>query len=94
MTYMACVRNKTTKKIEVLTMDYPSKKAFAADIKGNGYSIRFICLPEEFDEACDKWHEACERSKAYHNAEYAAYKDGAKRMGMTIQQYKAWLKAE
>ena len=68
MTYMACVRDKITKKLEVLTMDYPSKKDFAADIKANGYSIRFICLPEEFDEACEKWDQRNERSKAYHKA--------------------------
>ena len=94
MMYIACVRDKATKKIEVIEKDYDNKKDFEIDLRCNGYRIRFITTPEKFDEACEKYHNACERSKAYHKAEYAVYKDYGKKNGMTFQQYKAWLKAE
>lgn len=94
MMYIASVRNKKTRELTIITRDYETKKEFEEDLRGNGYSIRFITTEDKFDEDCEKWHQRNERSKDYHNVEYAVYKDDAKRMGMTIPQYKAWLKAE
>lgn len=63
-TYIASVRNKITKKIEIITKEYHTKKEFAEDLRFNGYRIRFITTPEKFDDDCDKYHRSCERSKA------------------------------
>lgn len=62
------------RKLEIITMDYPTKKAFAEDLRGNGYRIRFISTPEKFDEDCEKYHQACELTKAIHKAQYEAKK--------------------
>lgn len=78
-------------KIQIIEKEYPTKKAFAEDLRGNGYRIRFISTPEKFDEDCEKYHEAVEKTKMIHKIQYETYKDGAKRMNMTISQYKAWL---
>lgn len=92
MKYMACVRDKITKKIEIITMDYPTKKAFAEDIRANGYGIRFISTPEKFDEDCEKYHRSCEKTKAHHKVKYDCEKRFAAEHRMTIKQYRAWIK--
>lgn len=91
-TYVACVT--LNGKIEVLTMEYPTKKAFAEDLRGNGYRIRFISTPEKFDEDCEKYHAAVEKTKRIHKVQYECYKNYGKKNGMTFKQYRAWLKGE
>lgn len=68
MMYIASVRNKKTRELTIITSDYETKKEFEEDLRGNGYSIRFITTEDKFDEDCAKWHAANERSKAYHKA--------------------------
>lgn len=91
-TFMACVT--LNGKVEVLTMEYPTKKAFAADIRANGYKIQFISTPEKFDEDCEKYHEAVEKTKRIHKAQYDTYKNSAMRNEITFKEWRAWLKAE
>ena len=56
MKYIAAV--KWEGKIEIIERDtYTSKKAFAADLRANGYKVRFISTEEKFDEDCTKYHE-------------------------------------
>lgn len=69
MKYVASVRNKDTNKLEVITReDYSSKKSFEADLKRNGYKIRFISTEDKFDEDCDKYNSKLERAKAVRKA--------------------------
>lgn len=69
MKYVASVRNKDTNKLEVITReDYSSKKSFEADLKGNGYKIRFISTEDKFDEDCDKYNHKLEVAKAARKA--------------------------
>lgn len=78
-------------KLEIIEREYPTKKAFAEDLRGNGFRIRFISTPETFDDDCYKYHDAVEKTKRIHKAQYDSLKDSAKRMGMTVKEYKAWL---
>jgi hypothetical protein len=69
MKYVASVRNKDTNKLEVITReDYSSKKSFEADLKRNGYKIRFISTEDKFDEDCDKYNSKLESAKAARKA--------------------------
>lgn len=63
MIYTASVKNKETKKIEVITSDYPNKKAFAFDLRRNGYSVRFISTEKNFDHDCEKYYEKLEAKR-------------------------------
>lgn len=63
MIYTASVKNKETKKIEVITSDYPNKKAFAFDLRRNGYSVRFISTEKNFDRDCEKYYEKLESKR-------------------------------
>lgn len=69
MKYVASVRNKDTNKLEVITReDYSSKKSFEADLKRNGYKVRFISTEDKFDEDCDKYNSKLESAKAARKA--------------------------
>lgn len=92
MKYIASVRNKTTRKLEIIERDYPNKKEFELDLRGNGYSIRFITTEDKFDEDCEKWHRRSEECSARHKAVHAAHKEAAARMNMTVKQYEEFIK--
>lgn len=93
--YIASVRDKETKEIMLIEREYKNKKDFEIDLRMSGYSIRFITTPDKFDEACDKWYEACEKSKRRHQAINEIYKDGAAKYGISAahyrRAYKAWV---
>lgn len=91
--YIASVRDKETKKLQLIEREYNRKSDFYNDLRNSGYSVRFITTEEKFDEDCEKWHEKNERSKRYHNAIYASDKMHAEKMNMTVAQYRAWCKA-
>ena len=62
MVYIAAVKDTYTGKVEIIERDsYTSKKAFATDLRGNGYKVRFITTEENFDDDCIKYHEKIER---------------------------------
>lgn len=90
--YIASVRDKETKKIVIIERDYPNVAAFKSDLYGNGYSVRFITTPDKFDEACEKWNTYCEISKATKKEIYASDKRHAENLGMTVAEYRNWLK--
>ena len=93
MLYIASVRDKETKKLQLIEREYNRKSDFYNDLRNNGYSVRFITTEEKFDEDCEKWHEKNELSKRYHNAIYASDKMHAEKMNMTVAEYRAWCKA-
>lgn len=90
MKYIAAVTLE--RKLEIIEREYPTKKAFAEELRANGYRVQFISTPEKFDEDCTKYHNAVEKTKAIHKAVYECHKKEAKRMHMTIKEYKSWLK--
>lgn len=59
MKYIALVRSKDTKQTEILEMDYPSKKAFKKDIRGNGLVLvhNFVYTPEEWQKMINEDRE-------------------------------------
>lgn len=63
MKYIASVRNKETRELTTITSEYPNKKEFAEDLRGNGYSIRFISTEDKFDADCEKWLLAMTQAK-------------------------------
>jgi hypothetical protein len=88
MKLIASVRNKETREIEVIEKEYETKKAFERDLKGNGYSIRFIATPEKFDEACYKWYENNEKVKLIEKTRYNMDKEMAEKANMTVSEYR------
>ena len=90
--YIACVRDNETKEIKVFEREYKNKKDFAMDLKGNGYSIRFISTEENFDEDCAKFEERMEDWKIRCKALYETYKTCGKPRGLTFKEWKEELK--
>lgn len=86
--YIASVRNKDTKELMLIEREYDKKKDFEIDLRMNGFSIRFITTPDKFDEACEKWYQACEQSKIRHQAVNSYYKEQAEKYGISTAHYK------
>lgn len=91
--YIVSVRDKETKKLQLIEREYNRKSDFYNDLRNNGYSVRFITTEEKFDEDCEKWHEKNELCKRIHKNIYASDKMHAEKMNMTVTQYRAWCKA-
>lgn len=91
--YIASVRDKETKKLQLMEREYDRKSDFYNDLRNNGYSVRFITTEEKFDEDCEKWHEKNELCKRIRKNIYASDKMHAEKMNMTVTQYRAWCKA-
>lgn len=89
--YIASVRDKETRELKIIEMEYPTAKAFREDLYGNGYRVRFITTEEKFDEDCEKYHRQWEINKKIKNAQYACDKEHAERLGMTVAQYRRWI---
>lgn len=49
----------------IIERDYPTKKDFYSDLRGNGYKVKFIASADnyEFDIACEKYHERLEKKR-------------------------------
>lgn len=90
--YVASVRDKETKKLMIIEREYDRKADFESDLRGNGFAIRFISTPEKFDEDCEKYAARWEMNKAVKNAIYANDKESAKKMNMSVKEYRQWLK--
>lgn len=90
--YIASVRDKETRELKIIEMEYPTAKAFREDLYGNGYRVRFITTEEKFDEDCEKYHRRWEINKKIKNEIYASLKKYADKRGMTVAEYKRWLK--
>ena len=55
MMLMASVRYEG--EIQVVKNDtFTTKRAYADALRGNGYRVRFIAKPEEFDEVCENFY--------------------------------------
>ena len=95
MKYIASVRDKETKKILLIEREYEKKKDFEVDLKMNGYAIRFITMPDKFNETCDKYYQAQEERKRKYQAQSLYYKECAKKYNISVAHYKraynAWI---
>ena len=63
MMYIAYVKNKETKKNEIIKSEYKYKKYFARDLRANGYSVMFISTEEKFDTDSEKYHTRLEKKR-------------------------------
>lgn len=51
-------------KLELIEREYKTKKEFREDLRNNGFRIRFISTPDNFDKDCEKYGEQCDRNKS------------------------------
>ena len=58
-TYIAWVTNKYDdhRSFSITDSSYTSKKAFAEDLRRNGYAVHYIATPETLDEVSAKYNE-------------------------------------
>ena len=58
-TYIAWVTNKYDdhRSLSITDSSYSSKKAFAEDLRKNGYAVHYIATPETLDEVSAKYNE-------------------------------------
>lgn len=58
-TYIAWVTNKYDdhRSFSITDSSYTSKKAFAEDLRKNGYAVHYIATPETLDEVSEKYNE-------------------------------------
>lgn len=62
MTYTAYVMYKQDRELTTITRsDYTSKKAFAEDLRRNGYAVKLISTPEKFNHDLEVYCEKKER---------------------------------
>lgn len=80
-------------EVKIIKSEYNRKQDFYNDLRGNGYRVRFISTEENFDADCEKYHERCEKNNYINKMLYASYKKSADKMGMSVKEYKAWLKS-
>ena len=80
-------------KIMIIESDcYDTKKKFWEDLRGNGFSVRFISYEGKFEEDCEKFYEQRERASTINKLVQAGRRQGGKAMGMTMKEYMKWLK--
>ena len=65
-TYLASV--KWEGKIKVMELEAGSMKELKKDLRNNGYQVRFICLPENFDQACEDYYWKLNRKRHINKA--------------------------
>lgn len=80
-------------ELKIMRAGYNRKQDFYNDLRANGYRVRFISTPENFDADCEKYNERCENNKRIKKVRYASDKESANRMHMTVKEFRAWLKA-
>ena len=93
MEFIASVKNKETKEIQLITKEYSSKKEFKKDLIGNGYSVRFITTEENFENDCINYNEQREKAKKIATNKYKSDKEISEKVGMTVQEYRLFLKS-
>lgn len=88
MLYIASVRNKETRELQIIEREYDRKSDFYSDLRENGYSVRFIATEKTFDEECEKWHQKNESSKRYHKIRHDIDKKYADKYGISVAHYR------
>lgn len=72
-TYTAYVTDKNSKQSYFVTADYSNKKAFAEDLRRNGYAVHYIATPYTIDAVSDSYNKRREyRNEVARNTRAAA----------------------
>jgi hypothetical protein len=72
-TYTAYVTDKNSKQSYFVTADYNNKKAFAEDLRRNGYAVHYIATPYTIDAVSDSYNKRREyRNEVARNTRAAA----------------------
>lgn len=70
--YIASV--KWEGQIKVMNLEANSMKELKKELRANGYQVRFICLPENFDQACEDYYWKLQKKNSINKALRAARK--------------------
>lgn len=89
--YAAWVVDRETKEITTAFGETESREEFYQSIKGK-YRVRLITKPEKLEEECKQWEIRHARNKKMKNEKYAHDKEEAKKMDMTVGEYRKWLR--
>lgn len=89
--YGAWVVDRETKELTTVVGEAESREAFYQSIKGQ-YRVRLITKPEKLEEECKQWEIRHARNLKIKQEKYAANKEKAKEMNMSVAEYKKWVK--
>lgn len=64
--YIVSVKWKN--QIKTMNLEAKSMKELKKDLRNNGYQVRFICLPENFDQACENYYWKLQRVRNINKA--------------------------
>ena len=88
MTYIASVTYNG--RIEILeNLEYRNIRECKDQLRANGYHVRIVCRPEQFDEACEKFYEKRQKKAFTSKAQYEADKAEAKKYNTSVKTYRA-----
>lgn len=76
--YVASVRNKETKEIEVVRGQYSNRTEFYVWLRANGYTVRYVSTEKNFEIDGKKYRKACDKVKADRKAARKAKKEAMK----------------
>lgn len=89
--YAAWVVDRETKEVTSVIDSAESREEFYESIKGK-YRVRLITKPEKLEEECKQWEIRHARNKKLKNEKYARDKAEATKIGMTVAEYRKWLR--
>ena len=84
MTYIASVTYNG--RIEILeNLEYRNIRECKDELRANGYHVRIVCRPEQFDEACEKFYEKRQKKAFTSKAQYEADKAEVQHFSKNLQ---------
>lgn len=89
--YAAWVVDRKTKEITTIIDEAKSREEFYNSIKDQ-YRVRLITKPEKITEECKQWEIRHAQNKIKKNEKYAADKEEAKKLKMTVAEYRKKVK--
>lgn len=88
MTYTASVTYNG--RVEVLeNLEYRNIRECKNELRNNGYKVRFVCKPEDFDEACSRYHKKVSDKAFINKAKNKFYKEEAAKYNTSIKTMKS-----
>ena len=80
-------------RVEILEgLEYKNIRECKNELRANGFKVRFVCKPEQFDETCEKMYEKRELKSNINKAKYSYYKKEAEKYGTSVKTYRAAMK--
>lgn len=88
MTYTASVTYNG--RVEILeNLEYRNIRECKNELRANGYKVRFVCKPEDFDEACEKLYQKREDKSHINKIQYEYDREEAKKYNTSVKTYRA-----